>query len=192
MKKCFQFTGVDMLQHGRMVHHWYNNLIGEFPEVTARIPDWFDFMISAHIDILHKFEQEIRTYHVYHDCGKPFCVPDGKRKYPDHARKSKEVWENLDRMGRMDLLMIDHRKIAFWMEHDMIIHTYKPGTIESDFLESGIWKKEDAVILLLTALAECHANATMFGGFQSDSFKAKVKKVDKAGKRIKKFYYGKD
>lgn len=38
--------------------------------------------------------------------------------------------------------------------------------------------------LLVTALAELHSNAAMFGGIESTSFKIKWKKLDKLGKKL--------
>jgi len=40
----------------------------------------------------------------------------------------------------------------------------------------------EAAALLLTAIAEVHSNAEMFGGHDSDSFKAKIKRLDKRGR----------
>jgi hypothetical protein len=44
-----------------------------------------------------------------------------------------------------------------------------------------------AVTLLLAGLAEIHANAEMFNGFDSPSFKIKYKQIDRRGRAICKF-----
>ena len=44
--------------------------------------------------------------------------------------------------------------------------------------------RPQAKALLLTALAEIHANAHMFGGLQSTSFKIKWKHLDKRGRQV--------
>lgn len=49
-----------------------------------------------------------------------------------------------------------------------------------------------AVALLLTGLAEVHANASMFGGIESTSFKIKWKNLDKRGRAIAKAVSGRE
>ena len=44
--------------------------------------------------------------------------------------------------------------------------------------------RDEAPTLLLTALAEVHSNAIMFGGLTSDSFKMKAKHLDKRGRQV--------
>lgn len=44
--------------------------------------------------------------------------------------------------------------------------------------------RPQAIALLLTGLAEIHANASMFGGLESTSFKIKWKHLDKRGRQI--------
>jgi len=46
--------------------------------------------------------------------------------------------------------------------------------------------RPQAIALLLTGLAEIHANADMFGGIDNDSFKIKWKQIDKRGRAILK------
>lgn len=45
-------------------------------------------------------------------------------------------------------------------------------------------RRAEAATLLLTSLAEIHANASMFGGIESTSFKIKYKHIAKRGKQI--------
>ena len=44
--------------------------------------------------------------------------------------------------------------------------------------------RPQATALLLTALAEVHSNAAMFGGADSDSFKIKAKHLDRRGGQV--------
>jgi len=60
----------------------------------------------------------------------------------------------------------------------MNIHLLKDVDIQS-FCDN-----EYAATLLLTGLAEIHANADMFGGIESTSFKMKWKQINRRGKKI--------
>jgi hypothetical protein len=61
---------------------------------------------------------------------------------------------------------------------DMDIHLLKDAGV-AEFA-----KRPQARALLLTGLAEIHANASMFGGFESIGFKSKWKQIDRRGKAI--------
>src|SRR3546814_7069686 len=61
---------------------------------------------------------------------------------------------------------------------DMDVHLLKGDDVES------FSKRPQARALLITALSEVHANASMFGGIESTSFKIKWKHLDKRGKAI--------
>lgn len=62
----------------------------------------------------------------------------------------------------------------------MMVHTMKADDIPE------FAKSREAVSLLLTALAEVHANAELFGGIDTISFKIKWKHVDKRGTALMK------
>jgi hypothetical protein len=111
------------------------------------------------------------AYHLYHDCGKPHCLvfdEEGRRHFPNHAAASYLTW------GRHS----DNRQIGNLILMDMDIHLLKAEGL-AEFAA-----RPEALSLLLTGLAEVHANASMFGGIESTSFKIKYKHLDKRGKQI--------
>ena len=75
----------------------------------------------------------------------------------------------------------NNQLIADLILHDMDVHLMKAVEVESFCKEQGAQK---AVSLLITALCEIHANADMFGGIDSVSFKIKAKQINKRGKSI--------
>jgi hypothetical protein len=135
-----------------------------------RLPEWF---VSHGERLLERCPSLdiMREYHIYHDVGKPFCLTidaEGKRHFPDHARVSSAIW----RASGGD------QRAANLMQHDMDLHLLKPSEAES-------YPHLDlAPALLLTALSEIHANASMFGGIESTSFKIKWKTLNKVGNRL--------
>ena len=167
MSACCQTPGQTILQHGEAVSARFKDLIGE-RRLEWRLPDWFD------LDLLLPLcpsAEIMEQYHVYHDCGKPFCRTvdeEGRQHFPDHARISASIW----RVHGGDPF------IATLIEHDMDMHTLKPS--EADAYPH----LHLAPALLLTALAELHANASMFGGIESTSFKIKFKALNKVGNRL--------
>lgn len=91
---------------------------------------------------------------------------EGRQHFPDHARISASIW----RVHGGD------EQIAEFIARDMDMHLLKPS-------EAATYDRVDLVpALLLTALAELHANAEMFGGIESTSFKIKFKALNKLGK----------
>lgn len=165
MSSCCQTPGQTILQHGEAVSIRFKDLIGE-RRMEWRLPDWFDldFLLPLCPDL-----QTMETYQVYHDCSKPDVLvisEDGRRHFPNHAMMSAAKWLSIG----------GDKLIGRLMEHDMDMHTMKPAEI-------GSYKHFDlAPALLLTALCELHANAEMFGGLESTSFKIKWKALNKLGK----------
>lgn len=105
------------------------------------------------------------------NCGKPSCLTvdaDGRRHFPDHAAVSARVWRDA---GGCE-------EVATLIEQDMDVHLLKAEGVEE------FASRPHAIALLLTGLAEVHANASMFGGIESVSFKIKAKHLSKQGKRI--------
>jgi hypothetical protein len=167
MSTCSQSKGQTILQHGEAVASKYKDLIAGRTE-GWRLPDWFDLdyllPLCPPSDIMEQ-------YHIFHDCGKPYCVTmdeDGRQHFPDHARISAAMW----RVHGGD------EQIAELIARDMDMHTLKAA-------EAATYDRMDlAPALLLTALSELHANAEMFGGIESTSFKIKFKAINKLGRNI--------
>jgi hypothetical protein len=167
MSECNQTQSQTILEHGESVSLHYKDLIGE-RKLEWRLPTWFDlnFLLP-----LCPSPEVMEQYHIYHDCGKPFCISrdeNGKQHFPDHARISAAIWAAY---GGDDM-------IGKYILHDMDMHIMKPSEADS-------YKHMDlAPALLLTALAELHANASMFGGIESTSFKIKFKNLQKLGNNL--------
>ena len=73
-----------------------------------------------------------------------------------------------------------HGTIADLIRGDMRAHLLNADNIDAFILEPF------APTWILTAYAELHSNAQMFGGIDSDSFKIKWKRLSKFTKRILK------
>lgn len=145
-------------QHGKDCCDMLDRILaGEKLTRMDRIP-WLEDAIASFPSAL---SNDIHTYLLFHDIGK-VTTYDGHGHYPDHAAESAKIWRRID----------DREHIARWMELDMVMHS---GTREEAQALC------DRHILRLTALAECYSNAEMFGGFESDSFKIKLKKLIRNG-----------
>lgn len=171
MKAGFQTKGISYWDHGALVAARFRDLMNPNPNMTWRLPNWFvDNADMIRRKLAQDFESII-TYQQWHDCGKPLCrtVDDeGKVHYPDHAKVSAEIWRKLG----------GDPFIGELIEHDMDCHLLRPAQA-AEFAN-----QPHALILLTSALCELHANASMFGGFQSDSFKIKYKRLDRCGSII--------
>lgn len=171
MKGCPQTDKINVLEHGQSVWKYFKKLFHKEWD-GLKIPSWLNDNYEKIISNLHDLDI-IERYNVYHDCGKPYCLEYdslGKRHYPNHANISFEVWKNL---FPNDVI------VSNLIKEDMSLHT-----LTSDEILLKNWNIKDSMTLLLTSLAELHANAEMFGGIESDSFKIKYKKIDKRGKMI--------
>ena len=173
MKAGHQTAGISYWEHGSLVAARFRDLMSQEPCMTWRLPAWFTENAAwIREQLLPDFDL-ITTYQQWHDCGKPATRTidaDGKIHYPNHAVVSASIWRNLG----------GDPKIGDLIEQDMACHLLRPAEAEA------FASNPNALILLTTALCELHANATMFGGFQSDSFKIKYKRLDKCGAIILK------
>lgn len=172
MRGCFQGnTNINMVEHGEQVWDKTRKLIlGQFEEF--KLPDWFIKNHHFIVNSLHDWET-IEMYNLYHDCGKPRCKTvdeEGKIHYPNHAKVSAEVFTEY---------FPQFPEVANLIFQDMVMHTFRYEAIEKLHLPS-----KDTWTLLLTAFAEIHANAELFGGIESTSFKIKLKNLDKLGKKL--------
>lgn len=121
-------------------------------------------------------DRTLEMYTLYHDCGKPYCLvvdEEGRRHFPNHASISAVIFSE----------HFDDRIAAHLVEHDMDAHVLRSdGVVEFS-------KTEYSGTLLLAALAEIHANAGMFGGLDSTSFKIKWKNLDRRGSQVCRLIY---
>jgi hypothetical protein len=169
MESCEQAPGLNMLQHGQQVHEEYILLTerlqaGTEHEILQRI---YNQVKLPPIDVL-------KNYHLFHDDGKPFCLEigeDGKRRFPNHAEKSAEIYLQVFPEDKFTAMLI---------KSDMLFHNSKMCDI------IDLWNNPIAPILYFTAWAEINANAKMFGGKDSTSYKIKAKHLIQAGKKFER------
>lgn len=172
MATCEQTKGLSILDHGVKVREKYLDILDYIfhgRELHGfKLPSWIDDDILKDTALL---DPRLSMYHIFHDCGKPYCIvidPDGKRHFPNHVKISADIWYSITNDEFISNLIL----------HDMDIHLIKNININS-FCDMNY-----CLILLITGLAEIHANSDMFGGIESTSFKIKFKHINKNGKRI--------
>lgn len=172
MKLTKQAKDETILQHGLAVfQHTVKILTGDTN--NFRLPSWYAKYQSEIREKLHDYKT-IKHYTIWHDISKPYVKTidaEGKTHYPNHAQKSKEIW---------DELFPNRPIIGNLIGHDMDFHTFK--TVEEIFTQK--LTTQDICTLMIVALAELHSNARMFGGQESDSFKIKFKKLQKLGDAV--------
>jgi len=178
MLTCEQTKGQSVFQHGQSVREHFLDLIEDRLDVF-RIPEWFT-KYKEKITSNFYSKDVVEQYLVFHDCGKPNCKTidnEGKTHFPNHAEVSKETYLKYD--GNVT--------VANLIGWDMVVHTATSEEIKR-YLEN-VWTKQDALTLLVAALAEVHSNAKLFDGIESVSFKSKWKKIDKRGNQICKHFF---
>lgn len=153
---------ISVWEHGKQVEEKFLQLLNgnykEWPRI-ASVP-WLEQAIASFdISLLKK----VSTYCLFHDIGKTLCYEQGH--FPQHAQLSYETWLKVD----------GDETIAQWMRDDLAIHTMTQEEFSSI---------SDKLIHALVGIAEVYANAHAFGGFESSSFKMKLKKVIRNGKSI--------
>jgi hypothetical protein len=173
MRRTAQTQDMSVLSHGLHVARYFEDLRCHVLREEAlvhmwRLPEWVhDPLLWSQVLPL----ASVRQYQIYHDCGKPHCLTvdeQGRRHFPDHARISEQVWASLGQDAQIGTLI----------GQDMDIHVLKALEVEN------FAQRHTAATLLLTGLAEIHANAEMFGGIDSVSFKIKYKQINQRGKAI--------
>lgn len=164
----------NVLDHGRSVDERYKDLIKILKtghsDLHWRLPTWDQSLIEYALkNQVDPYTAEL--YHLYHDCGKPYCLTideQGKRHFPYHADVSHQVFTTL----------FNNNLAAQLVRDDMLVHLAKADDVDH------IASLSHGPTLVLTALAEVHSNADMFGGIESTSFKIKWKQVNKRGRQI--------
>lgn len=111
-----------------------------------------------------------------HDCGKPFCrqVDDTGAHFPNHAEVSYNIAKEI---GLDDT-------VANLIRHDMFFHECSAQELQDKL---SVWDIRFTNTLLITALSEIHANASIFGGIDSTSFKIKYKQLDRRSKYLERY-----
>jgi len=187
MRICPQGPRQSTLEHCRSVAQHYQVLRWRlrnpehvercFPNWVQHLPKWFHTWRTQLAEATNDTAGVAQVYLEWHDCGKPFCLEydaSGRPHYPDHAQVSARLWEQLGGSAT----------VAQLMAQDMDLHTLPPSAMP-DFA-----KREHAALLLIATLAAVNANAQMFGGFESDSFKIKAKQLEARGKRLCEALFG--
>lgn len=172
MRACLQTKDQNTLQHGLSVWKHTYTLISSDDLSNYRLPQWFSAYKKQLLDNIHPFKT-IKHYAIWHDCGKPYTLEidaEGKRHFPNHSEKSAEIFSNQIR---------NDETITRLIGNDMLMHTKK----YEEIMEMNL-SVQDLCTHLIIALAELHANAALFGGIDSDSFKIKFKRLEKLGKKI--------
>lgn len=180
MRACDQAPGLSVWRHGELVAERYAELIDHLRGLESgsgavelagwRLPEW----VTEHAGALLARQVDFtvaQRYQLFHDAGKPFVVEvdaEGRRHFPGHSAFTGRLWR---RLGGLELE-------AQLMEQDMDAHTLKAEQLDE------FAARPTAPTLLLTALAEIHANADMFGGQESVSFKSKWKHLDRRGRAL--------
>jgi hypothetical protein len=167
-------------QHHRVLRQRLKNpdfVKHSYPNWVQHIPKWFDTWRAQLTAATENNGGLAQVYLEWHDCGKPFCLEydaSGRAHYPDHAQVSARLWE---RLGGSTV-------VAQLMAQDMDLHTLPPSAMPE------FAKREHAALLLIATLAAVNANAQLFGGFESDSFKIKAKQLEARGKRLCEALFG--
>lgn len=171
MSSTQQTSTQSVLDHGLSVWSFSERLLKRDIE-GMKLPSWFIENYDMLLSNLHTLEIH-EEYNVMHDCGKPYCLEidsEGRRHFPNHAAVSERTYRSLP----------NHKdEVARLIGLDMLLHTATADEVNSMKLSI-----KDAFTLIVTAFAEIHSNASMFGGIESISFKSKWKKLDRRGKML--------
>lgn len=169
MTKCEQAPGLNMLQHGLSVHEHYKALLQELTSDNVECKE-LRALYAKYKSKLPPAEV-LERYHVYHDCGKHLCltIDCGKRHFPNHAEISSKQYAAIFPEDGFTKQLIAMDMDFHHMRGDDLLRT-----CHSPF----------APILYFTAWAEINANAEMFGGRDSESYKIKRSRLIQAGKKL--------
>lgn len=166
MQNTMQFKDQTVYEHGLEVHYSYLRLINSLDLKSKWIPECLQIWYDENKDSLLPIDM-MKEYHTWHDCGKPLCLTydgEGRKHFPNHAEISSGQYKRI----------FCNDVIATLIKKDMDFHIFKTDDLKE------LWKYEHSNSLYLTAWAELHANAEMFGGCDSIGFKIKRKQLLKA------------
>lgn len=182
MKSCYQFKEQSVLEHGKSVFRYYEDLLkvlsGGDPAYQWKLPDWL-LQNKEWIKENQHGLNIMKWYLILHDCGKPRCRTvdeEGKQHFPNHAQESFKLWHKHSSYHARDQI------IGELIRNDMFLHTCSAEDLES--FAASTANPELGASLLCSAFAELHSNAAMFGGLESGSFKMKYKQLDRRGKKL--------
>jgi hypothetical protein len=153
-----------------MVHDHYLLLIDQLESGEHNQPLLVN--LYQHLKKNLPSKEVLHRYHLYHDAGKFLCLAideNGKRHFPDHAKWSADQFIRVFPEDGFTWQLI---------RHDMDFHTMRGDEIEQ------LWKNPLAPALYLTAWAEISANAEIFGGRESESYKIKRSRLLQHGKKF--------
>jgi len=161
------------MQHGILVNQYFLDLYSHLQFNTIlqynwKLPNWIydnkEFILDNLLPI-----GMLSNYQIYHDIGKPFCktydIDTKKPHFYNHEKISSEIYPSVFEIKKL-------------IASNMIIHKIKDKEMDK------FSKRKDSISLLITGLSEIHANAEMFGGMNSTSFKIKYKQIDSRGKGL--------
>jgi len=160
-----QTPGQNIMEHGLDVQRYCKGIYDYFKtgkDFSFKAPPEFYELMKKQI---HKIDEyNLLKYAIFHDLGKPYCLEydeNGKKHFRDHAKASRQKW----------LEISNNTFIADLIEQDMDLHTLKPEQVH-EFIQ-----RKTFPYLLLSCIAEINSNASMFGGYESESFKIKYKRL---------------
>lgn len=182
MEACFQSERQSVAEHGRSVAQHYLDLLQHIDDRKPALYEWkLPSWVHSPFILNHQLPfQTVMTYLIMHDCGKPYCRTvdeEGRQHFPDHASVSKEVFNHV-RTTSGYVYSRDDELVARLIGEDMDAHLLKAEGVDEFAL------RETAPTLLLSALAELHSNAKMFGGMESIGFKSKWRNLNRRGKAL--------
>jgi hypothetical protein len=181
MKQCEQFTGMSVYEHGILVSEWLSDLYENTHSQKPLRKQWRESKWIGNKLLIEKLLpfKILETYAKMHDAGKPYCrtVDDqGRQHFPNHAEVSKNVWNEVSEDTP------ESRIVGDLIGMDMMAHTVRGEELQA------FAKHPYAPSLLYTAFAEVHSNASWLNALDSDSFKIKIKQLDKVAKAILSVY----
>lgn len=172
MQETLQTEGQSVFDHCMSVSMYIENIMNDTLDVKTikNIPNWY-YEYKSLIKENSYSKEILMEYASWHDCGKPFCVEldeHKKQHFPNHAKKSKEIYNLVNEHNEKTEI------ISELIEHDMLFHSESIDSIMNLNLS-----KQTICSLILSSLSAILSNAQMFGGYDSDSFKIKMKSFSK-------------